>query len=119
MYNAGLVCVKDSILLQFLRFFVERSYRIAAWALVGVITTYGVVACIGTGFACHPIAFFWDRSIPGGRCFHLMVFWFFNAGFCIITDIALCILPIPVLRTLHLPGKQKYSLLIIFAFGGL
>ena len=48
-----------------------------------------------------------------------MVYWFCNAVFNIITDIVVCVMPLPVLKDLRLPKKQKYSLLLVFALGGL
>ncbi len=36
----------------------------------------------------------------------------------IVTDFAIIILPMPVVRTLQLARKQKYALIGIFAVGG-
>jgi len=115
VYNVGLVLTKDSILLQFLRFFLEPGYRGAAWALVALLSAYAIVVVLVNIFACTPIAFRWDKDISGGKCLHLLAFWLGNASFNILTDIALCLLPIPALRSLHLPRRQKYWLLMVFA----
>jgi hypothetical protein len=69
--------------------------------------------------ACTPVRYFWDRSIPGGKCIKFEIWWFFHAAFCIVSDFVLCILPLPMLKTLNIPRKQKYSLLAVFAVGGL
>jgi hypothetical protein len=74
---------------------------------------------IGSIFSCTPVPFFWDKGIHGGQCINLMAFWFSNASFNIISDIAIIILPIPVLKTLNLPKKQKYGLILVFIMGGL
>jgi hypothetical protein len=79
---------------------------------------YSVAAAIGTALACSPTAYFWDRSIQGGHCFNLLAFWMTNAVVTIVTDIALCVLPIPLLLTLRLPHWQKYTLLLVFMLGG-
>jgi hypothetical protein len=74
---------------------------------------------IGSVFSCTPVSFFWGKDIHGGHCINLMAFWFFQASFNIISDIAIIILPIPVLNTLNLPKKQKYGLIFVFIMGGL
>jgi hypothetical protein len=119
VYNTGLTLVKVSILLQFLQFFVGTTIRRISWGVLAIVAAYGLWTCLGAIFACTPIAFFWDRNIPGGHCLDLPVFWFSNASFNIVTDFIICILPIPVLKTLRLPKKQKYILTVVFMLGGL
>ncbi len=119
IYNLGLFAVKDSILCQYLRFFVETHYRRAAWFLIGFISVGGLAFILTSCFACRPVASFWDRSIEGGRCIALMAFWFCLAAFNILTDIAVWLLPMPVPKSLQLPKKQKISLIGVFALGGL
>jgi hypothetical protein len=65
------------------------------------------------------VPFFWNKGIHGGHCINLMAFWFSNASFNILSDIAIIILPIPVLKDLNLPKKQKYGLILVFIMGGL
>lgn len=73
----------------------------------------------GSIFSCTPVPFFWNKDIHGGHCINLMAFWFSNASFNILSDIAIIILPIPVLKALNLPKKQKYGLILVFIMGGL
>lgn len=119
VYNLGLMFVKDSILYQYLRFFVARNYRRAAWGLIGFITTGGIVMAVTASVSCLPVPFYWDKSIEGGRCVSLVAFWFALAAFNIVTDLSVWLLPMPVLKSLQLPRKQKYSLIGVFALGGL
>lgn len=74
---------------------------------------------MAASFSCWPIPFFWDKAIHGGHCIDLLAFWFSLGGFNILTDMAVWILPMPVLKSLHLPRKQKLSLIAVFAVGGL
>ncbi|KIW24041.1 uncharacterized protein PV07_09780 [Cladophialophora immunda] len=118
VYNLGLFLVKDSILYQYLRFFVERRYRLAAWILIVFICVAGVTFILTSCFSCWPVAYYWDKSIKGGHCVDLMAFWFSFSGFNIVTDLAVWVLPMPVLKSLQLPRKQKISLIAVFALGG-
>ena len=45
--------------------------------------------------------------------------WFTNAAINIATDFAIVILPIPIIKSLNLPRRQKQALIGIFAIGGL
>ena len=36
-----------------------------------------------------------------------------------MTDIAVGVLPIPLLKELQLPNRQRYALIVVFALGGL
>ncbi|OCT47202.1 hypothetical protein CLCR_02622 [Cladophialophora carrionii] len=65
-----------------------------------------------------PVAFYWDKNIEGGHCIDMMAFWFSFSGFNIVTDVAVWVLPMPVLWKLQLPRKQKISLVAVFALGG-
>lgn len=65
-----------------------------------------------------PVAYFWDKAIKGGHCMNEYAVWFTNAGVNIVTDFAIIILPMPVLRSLNLPLKQKRGLILVFTLGG-
>lgn len=117
-YNVSLTLTKLSALFQILRFCVTYKTRTAAWSLVAIVTTYGIAAPITSVFSCLPIAFFWDKSIRDGKCISLLPFWYFVAFFNIITDVAVVGLPIFVLKGLHLPRRQKFAVIGIFAVGG-
>jgi hypothetical protein len=119
IYNLGLTSVKCSILCQFFRFFIDRRARLTCWIALGAVIAYGFCNVMGSIFACTPVAFFWDRSLPNGHCINLLAFWFSNAAFNILSDIFIIILPIPVLKSLSIPRKQKYGLIMIFIMGGL
>lgn len=69
-------------------------------------------------FMCTPIRYFWNTSIAG-KCMNEMAVWFANAAINIVTDIAVFLLPMPALKQLQLPARQKYGLMGVFALGGL
>lgn len=86
--------------------------------MIAGVVLYGTSAVVGSIFACWPVATFWDQKNHQGHCINLMAFWFTNASLNIVSDIAIWILPMPALRSLQLPPKQKYSLILVFALGG-
>jgi len=48
-----------------------------------------------------------------------LAFWFSNATLNIVTDIMIFAIPMPLLRQLLLPKKQKIGLMIVFGFDAL
>jgi hypothetical protein len=85
--------------------------------MLAIIIAYGLWTFIASILTCYPVAYFWDKSIKGGHCLNLLAYWFSNAGMNIATDLALYIMPIPVLNSLQLPRRQKYGLMLVFAVG--
>ncbi|MCJ1309040.1 hypothetical protein MMC25_002695 [Agyrium rufum] len=117
VYNLALTATKLSILLQYLRVFPSLGMRRAIFVSMGIIIVYGTWTFFASVFTCVPVAAFWDKSIEGARCFNTMAYWFSNAALNIVTDIIILTLPIPALRSLRLPRKQKYGLIGIFGVG--
>ncbi|KAL2810780.1 hypothetical protein BJX63DRAFT_305004 [Aspergillus granulosus] len=118
MYNASLALTKISILLQYLRIFPSYRFCIICYIVLGVVVLYSTWAIVSGFVNCVPIAKFWDRELSG-TCLSFEALWFFNASMNITTDLTLLILPMPLLSQLHLPKKQKFALLAVFALGGL
>ncbi|KAK4506774.1 hypothetical protein PRZ48_000507 [Zasmidium cellare] len=117
VYNLSLSCTKISILLQYLRIFPQLWFRRCCVAMLVVVVVYSFYTFFTAVFACTPIAYFWDQSI-GGHCLDRFAVWFANAGINIATDVITAILPLPVLKQLELPKRQRYALMTVFALGG-
>ncbi|KUJ11052.1 PTH11-like integral membrane protein [Mollisia scopiformis] len=115
-YNISLICTKASIILQYLRVFVGPRIRIACWTALAIVVAYFIQAIITSIWTCVPIYAFWDLSITG-HCIDRKFLWFFNAAFNIFTDLLIITLPMPVLKSLRLPIRQKIGLMMIFALG--
>lgn len=118
-YDLAVLLLKDSLLLQYLRFSTDIGYRRACWALGTIVSAYGIAAFFVGIFSCHPISYSWDNSLQSGKCIDFLAFWLFNASFNSATDLIVYILPIPVLRALQLPKKQMTILVSVFLLGAL
>ncbi|KAG9565315.1 hypothetical protein KCU61_g8427, partial [Aureobasidium melanogenum] len=116
VYQASLCLTKISILLQYRRVFVGSDIQRVILGSIGVIVVYGLWSVFSTAFMCTPVAYFWDHSI-GGHCLSRLGVWFANASINIITDVVICLMPVPVLNRLRLPRKQKYALIGVFSLG--
>jgi hypothetical protein len=85
---------------------------------MAVIATYTTWTLLGSIFACVPVRAFWTKEEPS-TCLNQYVMWFVNASINIVTDFAIFVLPLPVIRSLNLARRQKQGLIGIFAIGGL
>ncbi|KAJ5956040.1 hypothetical protein N7501_010319 [Penicillium viridicatum] len=117
IYQTSLISTKMSILLQYKRVFSTPRMRLACWIMIGVLGFYGTWTIISAWANCVPLAKFWDPTVAG-FCLDKKALWFSNSAIHIITDIVILIYPMPVLKSLQLPRKQKLALMAVFALGG-
>ncbi|KFY07466.1 hypothetical protein V492_07128 [Pseudogymnoascus sp. VKM F-4246] len=115
-YNASLILTKLSIVFQYKRIFTTPMINRLCNIMLGVLVVYGLWTIIGSILMCIPVAAFWDESIKG-HCMNRLQFWFANAGVNIATDIIIFAIPMPLLKQLQLPKKQKIGLMFVFGFG--
>ena len=93
-----------------------RGVRPAVLVLAG-LTALSMVAVAGAVvFQCVPISANW---MGGGRCVDQRVLYVSTAGFTILTDALVLLLPVYILRNLNIPKKTKVALLFVFLLGGL
>ncbi|CAG8239210.1 unnamed protein product [Penicillium nalgiovense] len=117
IYQTSLISTKMSILLQYKRVFSTPRMRKACWLLIGFLAVYGTWTIVSAWANCVPLAKFWDPTVPG-FCLDKKALWFSNSAIHILTDILILIYPMPVLKSLQLPRKQKFALMAVFALGG-
>ncbi|KAI8307201.1 Satratoxin biosynthesis SC1 cluster protein 4 [Colletotrichum sp. SAR11_59] len=115
-YKITINLTKASILLLYLRIFVQRYFRILCYTLLSIILAYMVATSASSIWQCTPIPRAWDKTIPG-TCISLTMNWYANAGFSIATDILIMALPQHVLWKSKLPINQKKALMVVFALG--
>ncbi|KAK6439757.1 hypothetical protein LTR95_004028 [Oleoguttula sp. CCFEE 5521] len=118
MYNVALFCIKISLILQYLRIFPQKGFRMTCYGMMAIVFVYSSWCIWGQVFFCSPIAGFWDFKLAGSaKCFPKLPVWFTNAGINIVTDIAIVALPIPMIRQLKMAKRQKIALMAVFALG--
>lgn len=55
VYNLALICTKLSILLQYIRIFPQKPFRIAVWLLMGIVSGYALWRVFSAIFTCVPV----------------------------------------------------------------
>jgi len=70
-------------------------------------------------FACNPIAYFWDKTLPNGSCRSILVLLYVATGTNFGADFLVWVLSIPALRGLQLRLARKLGIIRVFLLGGL
>ncbi|KAH7333395.1 hypothetical protein BKA65DRAFT_403405 [Rhexocercosporidium sp. MPI-PUGE-AT-0058] len=116
LYNFALAVVKVSILLQYRRIFTAPAMQKACVVGLVVIICWAITQIFLNAMICMPAASFWDPTVPG-KCIPFLPLWYTYAVVNIITDFSIFILPLPALKSLQLPKRQKIILFVIFGLG--
>lgn len=108
-----------SILAMYMRIFITKGYRIAVYLLASTMVTFYVTTIFLSFLKCRPLAYSWDKSIPGGHCMNINeVYRWINLP-NILTDVAILVLPLPVIWGLHASKDQKVGLTVTFLTGSM
>lgn len=100
---------KLSLLALYYRLNPDRKIRACIYALATLVSGYSLAITIVAAGPCNPL------SHADQKC--LTDLNLFMACINIITDFLILCLPIPMLRALQLPMKQKVLLGLVFALG--
>ncbi|CAI6285216.1 unnamed protein product [Periconia digitata] len=82
-----------------------------------ILALNGVATIIACALICQPVAYNWDRTIPGGKCGNYHAFWLITSILGVIFDLILIVLPLPVFWKLQLSLRKKITLTILFGLG--
>ena len=128
LYKVTLYSVKISILLLYIRIFVNNTesrifgiranFRRVCWATIYLVLAYLVASLSATVAQCIPAAKIFNKNVPG-HCINLGSFWYANGIFNVITDIIMLAMPQYQVYKLNLPIRQKLSLAAVFGVGTL
>ena len=117
IYLAAAILPKLAILSMYLRIFTTRSYRRSVYVLAVVLIMTFLAGGLTGSLGCQPLAFFWDSTIPGGHCININAFFRWISLPNIVTDIAMLVLPQPLIWTLQATRNQKIGLTLTFLTG--
>lgn len=118
-YYSMVAIPKLAILALYGRLLTLEPYRTMIRVLAAVLILSATVIVIMCLNLCHPFAANWDPYLPGGKCMNQQAFYTYASLPNIITDVAMLILPIPVVWKLHSSTKVKLGLVATFLTGSL
>jgi fucose permease len=118
LYNPALMATKTSVLVFYLRITksAHQILRIASYAVLAVVNIDGVVLFFLIAFQCNPVSSTY-ASNPQAKCLNIVTLYLCSAPVNIVANLAILVLPIPVLTGMHLPQRQKTVLVFTFSLG--
>lgn len=109
--------IRASILALYIRIFRTKSFRMTCYVVHGINAAFGAATILGACLICLPIAFNWDRSIPGGYCGDQKSLDLFIGVFNLLMDVIVVVLPMPVLWDLQMAAGKKVRIGGMFGLG--
>jgi fucose permease len=112
------MATKTAILIFYLRIAktTEVVLRIGSFVTLAIVNIAGVVLTFLNAFQCKPARAAFMPHIHG-ECMSVVTLYLCSAPVNVITDLAILVLPLPVLTGIHIPRKQKAILLFTFTLG--
>lgn len=118
MYGPTAWFLKVSLLLVSIRVFnFDRRFVIFWYAFIAAMALYYVPVLFIKANICHPIGGFWDSSIPT-RCLSQRIVFVADTTISAVTDTAVLLAPVPVIRALRLPPMAKMRVYLLLGAGG-
>jgi fucose permease len=119
LFNPALMATKTSILLLYRGIARNRLkfLRIASYVTLAVVNIGGTVLTFVTAFQCRPVQAAYNLAIEKPNCISIETIYLSSVPVNVATDLAIFVLPIPVLTSLRLPMRQKIILLLTFLLG--
>lgn len=83
-----------------------------------VVIVYWIAFSLGTVFQCNPIAFNWDKTIPGGRCMAAKTGFLVSGSLNLVIDVILVVMPAPIVWHMqHVTTIKKVGIIGMFSLG--
>ncbi|CAO2656176.1 Nn.00g049790.m01.CDS01 [Neocucurbitaria sp. VM-36] len=117
LHPAAVAFPKLAVVLLYLHILTNKYERFVAKTLIFVIFATWASFTVAAMFQCMPIAFNWDKTIPGGRCFNVQFFANSSSVPNIATDLAVLVLPLRTVWGLKISVGRRVGLLLIFLTG--
>ena len=118
-FAVSISAAKISILFLYRRVFPVRAINILSAITGALLVAWSLSLIFLIIFNCQPIAYFWDKSIPGGQCINTNLMGYCLGAINTLTDVIVLVLPIPWLARLHMDLTRKLALTGTFTIGAL
>ena len=124
-YSVSATLVKISLLLQYLRILKSGRLRYVCFGLMATSAMWGLAYSFMAFFPCFPVQAYWDWTIQDAKCYgygvkaeHPFVEVFVShAAINVLLDIAIVVVPVPLLLRKAMTKKEKWSVFGLAAMG--
>ncbi|MCJ1439474.1 hypothetical protein MMC27_008868 [Xylographa pallens] len=112
----GVGASKASVLLLYLRIFIQKRFRICVQVMLGLVAAWTITFFLTDLFSCIPVTPLVE-PFYGNQCMDTVSMWYAGSVSDIILDLLILMIPIPMVLRLQLPAKQKMGVLAMFFLG--
>ena len=114
-YTPAVMFAKLAALFLFYSIFKVTAYRRIIIGIGVILVAQGVIALILAFSICRPFRYFWTQAVDNdGTCGDVMMFYKTYSIPSLVTDVAMLVLPWPILIKLQMPLAEKIGLLLTF-----
>lgn len=115
-YTPAVMFSKLAALVLYYRVFEAPNYRRVILGIGVIIILQGVISFILAFTICRPFRYFWTQVTDpdDGTCGDVMLFYKSYSIPSLVTDVAMLVLPWPILLKLHMPLPDKIGLFFTF-----
>jgi hypothetical protein len=115
-YTPAVMFAKLAALFLYYQLFELPVYRRIIIGIGVILVAQGVVSLILAFSICRPFRYFWTQVIDpdDGSCGDVMLFYKTYSIPSLVTDVAMLVLPWPILFKLQMPKTEKIGLLLTF-----
>lgn len=118
LYSPAIMATKTSILILYYRMGAAHPFlRYASLSTMAVVNIAGVVLTFLCIFQCHPVNAAFSPNVEG-TCIDIITLYLSSTPINILTDVAILVLPLPILTSLRMEFRQKVILVLTFIIGG-
>lgn len=108
-----------SVVCMYLRIFTDKCARAACWIVIAFLVANCVATIIAAQLECTPIAYTWDRTIPGGTCYNQMAWYQISNVPNILGDIMIAGLPIRTVWRLKASATRRAGIAAVCLTGSM
>lgn len=120
IYCLSVTIAKMSLLVLYLRLSPDRLFRIVVISLITFTTAYGLTYPFLLILGCRPIEASWNlAAMRGAKCIDKKAVYYALSVTNILMDVVCLVLPLKIIIPLQMGRRQKWSLIALFATGGL
>ncbi|KAH8652081.1 hypothetical protein BX600DRAFT_527222 [Xylariales sp. PMI_506] len=119
-YTATLALSRVGLLFFLIRIFAVPTFRRICWGVMAWVCLTCVLIIFLTIFQCTPVSYNWEGwtgEIQNYKCIDINALAYAAASIGIAQDVAILVLPLPIIAGLNMPLKKRLMTLFMFSLG--
>lgn len=110
---------RASIAALYLRLFPNKGSRRAGHLVLFYLVALALAQMICGLVQCRPFSVFWNPTAKNAKCYNLFLFFELSGILNIVGDLALMLIPVPIVWKLQTSTSRKVGIAIVFLSGSM